>query len=348
MCAVEDNEDPIDPELFLDSQDDDSSLQGLLFETSPYGNVDAVVQHDDRAMYFYLNGEEAFGTRACWVRNLVEAPYVLGQDDLERGIPPLMPRTHCAASAGQPVPAAESLEIVWLEEGNSAALFEREELIAMIPPWSGTDGFHGYASECVSEHQLAWPLPKNPELFKRIENARQFWLDCGNEENHPYTQLQPALMEVYRKAFGEERQYYSLDAGNFPPCGAALFQIGESWVLVSAGMSFRPQPNVELFVEHPRDLRRIELALECAREIVSESDLHNLLRQFGGLVSLPWQQFTWFGPRHSCELSALATVFGDDCRVAQFVAGEPIAGSLIDLPSFRGDPVNLLKLVSQP
>ena len=139
-------------------------LQGLLFESSPYGNVDAIIQHDDRTVYFYLNGEEAFGTRAVWVRNLAEAPYVINQDEMQDGLPPMMPRTHCRSPKGLPIPKAECLKIVWLEEGSGAALFDDDELIAVIPPWSGIDGFHGYSFECTAESPIAWPLPDHDQL----------------------------------------------------------------------------------------------------------------------------------------------------------------------------------------
>ena len=54
-----------------DATEQDQALQALLFETSPYGNLDAIAQHDGRVLYLYLSGDDTFGTRACWVRNLV-------------------------------------------------------------------------------------------------------------------------------------------------------------------------------------------------------------------------------------------------------------------------------------
>ena len=327
-----------------DATEQDQALQALLFETSPYGNLDAIAQHDGRVLYLYLSGDDTFGTRACWVRNLVEAPYVLDIVDLENGVPPLMPRTHCRSSAGQPLPIAESLQFVWLEEGNGVALFEHEELIAVIPPWSGSDGFHGYATQCVAESPLAWPMPDHPELFKRIENARQFWLACASESAHPYAILQPQLMKIFRAHYGDELEYYSLDAGHFPPCGAALFRAEDSILLTSVGMSFRPQPNVELFVESPSELRRIELAIQINAD-ASASELQNLLQQFSGLVGHPWKGFTWFGPGHSCRMTALAGLAGEQCDTALLVPEhQKHPESPIPMPEFRGDPIQLLWL----
>ena len=99
--------------------------ENLLFETSPYGNLDAIVEHDERAVFFYLSGQgradDKFGTRACWVRNLVPGPYVINEDEMKQGIPPALPRTHCKYSDGRAAPTTDQLEIVWFEEGNGAA-----------------------------------------------------------------------------------------------------------------------------------------------------------------------------------------------------------------------------------
>lgn len=326
-----------------DESDPTEGLEAILFEHGPWGNVDAVVQHDLRALYFYLNGE-TLGTRACWVRNLVAGPLMLSKQELEDGVPPLMPRTHCRSPEPQPLPDPEEINVVWFEEGNGAALYERDELIAVIPPWSGTDGFHGYAAECVAENQLAWPLPESPELLRRIENAAEFWDACGDVSRHPFAQLQPMLMDCFRSKLGEESGYFSLDDSRFPPCGAAIFHHHEKTLLVSVGMAFRPQPNVELFVEHPREFRRIELAVELP-EIAANDLPAELLQQFSGLVGYPWQNFTWFGEGHSCEFDSLARLLGSEDPTTRFVSTSELAGEAIDLPEFRGDPIRLLKLV---
>jgi len=72
----------------------------ILFQTSPYGNLDAIVEHDGRAVYFYLSAgqrpDNRFGMRACWVRNLELGPHVINQEDMEAGIAPMLPRYDCA------------------------------------------------------------------------------------------------------------------------------------------------------------------------------------------------------------------------------------------------------------
>lgn len=322
----------------------DDLLQGILFEASPYQNVNAVVQHDHRAVYFYLSGDEHFGTRACWIRNLIEAPYVINQADLDAGRPPVMPRTHCRYPAGGEVPDPESLEVVWFEEGNAAALFESNRLIAVIPPWSGVDGFHGYSAECVAESPIAWPMMDSPSLLNRIDRAKEFWESCCAEENHPFATLQPRLLPLYRAWFGPQENYYSLDAGQFPPRGAALYTGPDARTLVSVGMSLRPQPNVEMFVEHPRECRRIELAISLPPS-TDGNQLQPLLEQFSGLVAWPWNGFTWFGEGHRCELPSLPPILGPDYGTVRFTEHTKIKpASEIRMPAFRDDPIRLLWL----
>lgn len=330
-------------------QSEPDELTGVLFECSPYGNLDAIVQHDQRSVYFYLHGDEPFGTRACWIRNLIEGPYVLSQQDMEAGLPPVMPRTHCVSAAPATVPDPQSLQIVWFEEGNAAALYENEELIAVIPPWSGTDGFHGYAAACAAESPLAWPLVNRDQLLKRLANARQFWDACASEERHPYGQLHTQLLEAYDQKFGSRLKYFALDGGTFPPRGAAVYRDGGGdggklrTVIVSSGMSFRPQPNVEMSVENPADLRRIELAIELPAEL-DEAGWEPFLKQLSGLVAYPWQAFTWFGPGHTCQFPAFAEISQFDS--AKFVPESELnEGNAMELPDFREDPVSLLWLV---
>ncbi len=325
----------------------DDRCQALLFEAGPYGNLDAIVQHDHRVVYFYLNGPEPFGTRACWVRNLQTGPWMLNKDEMAEGIPPMLPRTHCTESAGQPIPNPQDLEIVWLEEGNGAALKETGKTIAMIPPWSGIDGFHGYAAACASESPLCWPMPENPQLATRIRRAEDFWRSCQQEANHPFAILQPQIMDVYHRRFGEEEKYFSLDGGQFPPRGAALFRTSDdsgdpSIVIATVGMSFRPQPNVELFVEEPRGLRRIELAISIHRD-ATETELQPLLETISGLAAYPWQNWTWYGPGHTCPLAGLGSLLGDEFEFFLFVSENQLkTTSAVPIPDFRNDPVNLL------
>ena len=324
--------------------DQEPQLHGLLFETSPYGNVDAIVQHDKRSLFFYLNGDEAFGTRACWVRNLAPAPLVINQHELEAGLPPQMPKTHCISATPGTLPDPDTLEIVWLEEGNGAALYENEQVIAIIPPWSGVDGFHGYSKECAMESPIAWPLVEHEQLIERLNNARQFWEACQDESSHPFAVLQPKILAAYQETFGKSGRYYSLDGGKFPPRGAMLYRDESTVTIATVGMSLRPQPNVELSVEHPAELRRSELGIRIETKC-SDEELMPLLEQLSGLVSYPWNAFTWFGHGHTCQLDSIAAFTDPPANTVRFESESfSNSPSPVKMPDFRRDPIHFLWL----
>lgn len=356
----------------------------LHFETSPYGTVDAIVQHDGRSVYFYLNETPAnegtasrtgFGTRACWVQNLEVGPLVIDDDEMKQGISPMLPRTHCVHREAQPVPAADNLKIVWFEEGNGAALIESaadgtNEILAVIPPWSGLEGFHGYASQCAIESPLCWPLPDNPRLAKRIESSRQFWNQWAmppatadetsiKNPNDPFSNLQPQILEAYRDRFllspsnstvaPIEPNYFSIDGGTFPPRGLALYQFPHESILATVGMSVCPQPAVELFTDQPMHYRRIELAVRLKQEPDQDAGefkavVDSVASQLSGLAAYPWTHFTWFGPGHTCGLTGASR----DSSTALLVHDRQLESSpmkQLELPPFRGDPINLLWLL---
>ncbi len=331
---------PTVPGRFQSAADMADSNETILFETSPYGNLDAIVEHDHRVVYFYLNGrsgeEDRFGTRACWVRNLVRGPLTLSESEMKQGIPPLLPRVDCKSSEPGELPAADSLRIVWFEEGNGAALIETrggaQETISVIPPWSGVDGFHGYASQCVHESPLCWPLPENQRLARRIANAEEFW-QSFTPQSSPFLELQPRLLRAYSDLYGdvEEGNYFSIDGGKFPPRGLVRFNLESEIVLLTVGMSMCPQPATELFVENPPEFRRVELGAAIP---ISESleSVDAAIRSLGSLAFYPWKNWTWLGPGHSLEWArGKAVLTRNDSLV---------------LPEFRGDPVHALWLGS--
>lgn len=317
----------------------------LLFEGSPYGNVDAIVQHDGRSVYFYLNGPAPFGTRACWVRNLQPGPWVLDQEAMKQGRTPMLPRTHCANPNAQPVPQEESLHIIWLEEGNGAVLLEESEPIAFIPPWSGMDQFHGYAKECAAESPICWPMPAKDQMHQRFARAAEFWLSFQNEEANPFQSLQSQLLQIFDARFGESQpgSYFSIDGERFPPRGLSVYAQPDRVVATTIGMSLCPQPGVELQCESPAALRRIELGVWFETSLTTE-DLQSVWSSLSGLAAYPWQRMTWLGPSHTVPLDAFSSLLGDSYRYGLLLPDHEMPEAT-GLPPFRGDPVNLLWLI---
>jgi len=336
--------------------------EAILFETSPFANMDAIVQHDGRVIYFYLNGhaidgQNRFGTRAVWVQNLIEAPYVLNEDEAQAGIAPMLPKTCLKHTKPEPMLDPDQLEVVWFEEGNGAALRRKEtpssepETLAVIPPWSGLEGFHGYAAGCAAESPLCWPMPDNPKLQQRIEAAAEFWNACESDDR-PFAKLQPAILSAYGSAFSisnpDQQRYFAIDGGHFPPRGLSRFQADEKspMTIATVGLSLCSQPAVELFSEEPGQQRRMELAIRLTAEQAQDEELvESVSKQISGLAAYPWRNLTWLGAGHTCGLSDVLNDSSSALLVpdSQFAAANQ--QSAVALPSFRGDPVNLLWLV---
>jgi hypothetical protein len=321
----------------------------ILFETSPYGTLDGIVEHDERAIYFYLNGRQAadpaqdqdrFGTRACWVRNLQRGPLVISEQEMQSGIPPMLPRNDCVDAAPGKLPEADDLRIVWFEEGNGAALIETDretgesKTIAVIPTWSGVDGFHGYAAGCAHPSPLCWPMPDNETLRLRIHRAEEFWSQF-TESNSPFAALQQQLLEVFGNHFSKrvEEKYYSIDGGKFPPRGLARYESEQETILVTVGMSLCPQPAVELFVDDPSSFRRIELGVKIAHTdgVANESTIEQAMSKLSSFAGYPWSQWTWLGPKHTLAWPLQSGGNAELNRDEQ-----------IKLPKFREDPISLL------
>ena len=360
---------------------DEREIHSIVFETSPYGNVDAIVEHDSRAVYFYLNESPAsrersgrFGMRACWVRNLQKGPHVFNVDEMQEGIATMLPRHDCIDPELFRLPTAETLKIVWLEEGTGAALIEvsaensaddstkdgSENIIAIIPPWSGVDGFHGYASNCANPTAVCWPMPDNPLLSKRIENARQFWDSWKATEDEskktPWDKHLPSIIGSHDQRFSatpEQRLIRDVPGQHFPLLKILQYRTPHHDVLVTAGLSIFPQPAVEMFVENPSDSRRIEIALLLER-VGAPDDLKTsvdsepkplspeIANQLAGLAVYPWQNFTWLGPGHSCNF---ASPVGDIGLLLSDSDGSKIANlSPLKQASYRDDQVNLIWL----
>lgn len=326
--------------------------ENLLFETSPYGTIDGIVEHDGRVVYFYLNerpdesGQQPgrFGTRACWVRNLQRGPLVMDKSDAAMGNAPLMPRNDCIDGALLNVPPSESLRIVWFEEGNGAALLEsdsngRSNTIAIIPPWSGIDGFHGYAANCAHETPLAWPMPENKALQLRIDRATEFWSSFTNDDS-PFTRLQPKLIETYDNNFGKEnqKQYYAIDGGKFPPRGLIRYETATHSIVLTVGMSLCPQPAVELSVEDPSNLRRVEIGVRIpfAADGPDEGRVDSAMQSISTYAAYPWRNQTWLGPGHTIDWAASGS------KAALVNDKES------NLSNFREDSVSLLWVEVQP
>jgi hypothetical protein len=312
----------------------------LLEDINPNGNVQAVVEVNEGTCYFYLFGkpDSDFGMRSLWVCNLAPAPAVLDVAGMHEGKPPMNPRAHCRNPAGRAAPHTEDLRVVWLPEGNGAALYEKGAIAAIIPPWSGRDGFCGYARECLGQGPLAWELETGNAQIARFETARSYWTAWEGE--NVWDSLRDGLCARIESALGPRSNYYAIDGGRWPPKALVRIPHAQGTALVTVGLCLRPQPNVEIYVEDTASVRRIELAALLPKDWPDEA-VKGFAAYLSGQSNLPWEAFTWLGEGH--------TIPCDSWRQRKFVSAalvtqHPAVGQLA-LGEHFGDPVQTLWLL---
>ena len=315
---------------------------------SPNGNLEALVEQDDRCAYLYLREvdepsfELGLGLRSCWVRNLMPAPPSLRVTELRQGLAPMLPASSCAHPQGAPPLSADAVRLVWLEEGDAVALMEGESVLAIMPCWSGRRGFQGYARDCTEESPLAWPLAPDSVLRERVRAAEEYWRSWDGGD--PWATVREAGLKAIAATFGEPTNYYAIDGGEWPPQGMARCASGDAIVLVTCGMQLRPQPTVELHAEDPRPIRRIELGLAIERRLFELAPTA-VMGWLSGQTTYPWHRLSWFGHQHTLPCGAIPP--GPSRRVfsAMIFLRDPLGAPRVPFPPFRDDPVNVLWLV---
>lgn len=309
----------------------------LVTDMSPNGNIEAIVEQDDRVVHMYLSGrkESSFGVRSCWVRNLKPAARSLDVDGMKEGIAPMMPRDMCRHPQGAPPLDPASLSIVWLEEGDAAAVLQGSDVLAIIPAWSGYKGFHGYARDCIGETPLAWELRADNAQLARLDAARQFW-SSWEREITPWRGLQQQFCAAYEGQLGKEDKYYAIDGGQWPPKALLRIRTKDAVVQVTLGVSIRPQPTVEMYGEQALPYRRIELGMALALDHPAEA-YAEAGRFLSGLANLPWNNYTWLGAGHTVDCTFLGNGYA-----AALLLPESAEAPRMDLPRQQDDPVSLL------
>lgn len=313
----------------------------LLEESSPNCPIIATVEQDNRTAYFYLWGQEgsSFGVKSCWIRNLKPAPKSLEYQIIEKGFPPMLPVANCAHPQGKEPLVEEHLKIVWLEEGDSAALLENGELIAIIPSWGGQGGFHGYARDCMGQGAFASELPSTPTIEDRVMTAQKYW-NSWQQSQDPWQTLKPQLLQQYTDTFGPYDQYLPIDNGQWPPKGLYLKTEASPKLFLTLGVSLRPQPMVELYTDQPLSMNRIELGFMTSSSL-KDQELEELKQWISIQTQFPWQQITWLGEGHTIQCD----VFEKKDFEAILLTNKLSAFPKIQLPELWGASPNLLWMV---
>ncbi|MFT5433279.1 MAG: hypothetical protein ACI9OJ_003984, partial [Myxococcota bacterium] len=324
---------------------DDSQI--LLEDYSPDGVLVAVVEVDEQVVYLHLAGHAHTDVAplSCWVRNLRPAPMTL--DEQPTGRAPLMPFDACAHPAGLPAPNADDLHVVWFPGGDGIALFDRNELLAVIPPWAGVDECTGYARDCTGQTPVAWflgALVNNPVRAK-VTQAMAFWDSW--KDGDQWRPFQEAILAEWTRHLGAHSHYYKIDGNRWPPKFVA--RAGEHGsVFFTGGMAIRPQPRIDIVWNEPDAIRHVELALALDPSLaaaMTDEQATEIVRGLSRLVSFPWAHAGWLGPGHTVPTTGLPIGPSGQSFDALLVLADPPNAPDIVLPEYRGQKANLLWLV---
>ena len=96
----------------------------------------ALVQEENDCVYLYMYirpDQDDQEIRASWVRNYGKAIDAVDKKAMDNGLQPRMPMKACAHPAGAPVLNPADLRIVFMEDGDGPALYEKDALLAVTP-----------------------------------------------------------------------------------------------------------------------------------------------------------------------------------------------------------------------
>ena len=313
----------------------------LLEEPSPSCPITAVIEQDNRVAYFYLWGPEnsSFGVKSCWIRNLKPAPNKMEEKLMEKGIPPMLPKAFCKFPEGQERLDKNDLTIVWTEEGDAAALLVKNEIVAIIPIWSGHNGFFGYAKDCQGEGSFAWEITATNAFVERIAESRSYW-GLWNDELNPFQIQQPVILMAYDENFGSHDRYYAIDNDKWPPKGLYLRKGESKTIFATVGVSLLPMPVVEMYYENRSERNRIELGI-ILDAVFSDNEIQQMAEWISGQSAIPWDNITFLGEGHTINFDPFnSTKFNAVVLTNQLdVLPNPA------LDDYRGSKVNLLWMV---
>lgn len=323
----------------------------LIDQPNNRGTLYAVVEQDDRVAYFYLYPSELlqskYNPRPCWLRNLQAAPEKRDTAAMKEGMAPMLQADYCNHPQGKEPLEKERLSIVWMEEGDGAAVLYDGEILGVIPGWSLYNEEHAvaYAADCIGagDTDRLMPLGKRGVnvMYERVDQAQAFWQEWSDEASQAWGILQEKYINAYEAAYGPMVKYYAIDGDQWPPMALGKFEKDEVVYLCTMGVSIRPMPWVELlYNERSPGFRRMELAMAFNKADYTDEEIMNLAGFMSGLADRPWKQVTWLGEGHTVSSESLPQPY------ESVVASTALYnGPAVSLPEVYGDKVNLYWLV---
>lgn len=281
----------------------------LIMKESPICPLAAEVVQDDQSAYFYLykvnkKTKECVETLAgCWIKNLVKAPEDFDIESMKKGIPPAMPYSFCKNPDDLEPLNKDDLEIVWSQEGNIAGLYCKDELISVIPSWANPNKFCGYTKNCVGKSPIGWQLGTAEEnkIFERMEKGKEFW-----SQNIPslWAEYQQNLINDLNNVYGEQKLYYAIDGGNFPPRGLSIHQKDNICYVCTIGVGFFSMPNVELYYNDYENYNKSEIIFAFESDKFNDEQKSRIYMQMSVICNMIWNNMTFISHGDTVDFKA--------------------------------------------
>ncbi|GAA4228888.1 suppressor of fused domain protein [Actinomadura meridiana] len=326
---------------------------------SPYGSRRLTIETDGDVTAAYLKDARDSVVGAVWVANHRKAPSDLDQSRLGAGRAPLLPESHVRHPGGRKALDAESLEVVWFEEGDGVAVLEAGDPLFVIPGWSDMGrGIPGYARDAARQSPFAFPLDEEIDDFgPRIDRAREHWKMCRADGS--WAEFQQSVLGHLLQRLGPGGHYWhdvgrqlgSGRTGMAPTVGVSERPARgerEFTVLSTVGMCRQRMPTVELYEDDVTPYGRIELAVASTLPSQRVGSIFPWLSQY------PWRSVTWFAPGDVVKWYHEASTFplrsGDSTWEGVLLLDDPSRLAGPESPGLTGltlhsDPVRWLWLV---
>ncbi|MDF5752728.1 suppressor of fused domain protein [Spongiactinospora sp. TRM90649] len=268
----------------------------LLTDANPYGSRTLVVERDEISSVAYLCAPTGEVHGAVWLANHGPAPADADPGRLVAGLPPVMPRANTRHPEGRR--HLGTLSVLWFEEGDGAALYEGNELLAVIPGWADmTRGMPGYSRDAIGETSFAWGLDEAMEgLSPRVTKAAAYWQ--WRTADGAWPSFQQFVLGHLDVRVGTAGRYWDISGERLPTVGISERPPERDrahTVLSTVGMSCQRMPTVEQYIDRPEAYARVELAL------ATRGDAREAARLFLWLAQYPWHSVTWLGHGHSAK-----------------------------------------------
>lgn len=283
--------------------------ESLLFSTSPLCPLAAEVVESDTCIYFYLYDmnfeEERLITRsACWVKNRIPAPEQFDFDVMEDGKAPVVPAQYCKDPDDIAPLHAQDLSIVWSKEGHICALYDKEDILAIIPSWAVPGEMSGYSRNAKAEHMSGWGLEESNALIPRMEEGRRFWDQDFHELWMGYSTKWLSELE---QRYGAPVQCLRLSEEEaFPTIFLMIYEQDGIQYAFTAGLGQFAMPNADQYFESYEEKARSEYAFAWKSGVLSETQQHEVFSQLSAIAHLPWQAIDYIGHGHTLDFHVMS------------------------------------------